>query len=156
MKYKIRVMSEADSQSIRELVNELPEWFDEYAREKAIPSDLRHQNTFVAVEEDRVVGFITLFFAEGRLNIGWLAVRRYYHGKGIGRALLKRAEVFGRKKGMKELATVTLGDGVDYEPYKATRSFYLRQGFEIYQRNTTDNPGCPEEIKIKKKIAEGA
>ncbi|HAA86411.1 MAG TPA: N-acetyltransferase, partial [Kosmotogaceae bacterium] len=84
MKYKIRVMSEADSQSIRELVNELPEWFDEYAREKAIPSDLRHQNTFVAVEEDRVVGFITLFFAEGRLNIGWLAVRRYYHGKGIG------------------------------------------------------------------------
>ncbi len=154
MKYKIRVMKNTDSKGIRELVNELPEWFDDDARQRAIPSDLNHQTTFVAVHEDRQIGFITLYFAEGRINIGWLAVRRNYHGKGIGRALLNHAEAFGRKSGMKEIATVTLGDGIDYEPYKATRSFYLSQGFEIYQRNTTNNPGCPEEIKIKKKIPE--
>ncbi len=152
MEYRIRVMKDTDSQGIRELVNELPEWFDEDARNRAIPSDLRHQKTFVAVEQDRALGFITLFFAEGRLNIGWLAVRRDYRGKGIGSALLKLSEEFGRRHGIEEIATYTLGDAVEYEPYEATRGFYFRQGFEVYQRNTTDNPGCPEEIKLKKTI----
>ncbi|MDW7762044.1 MAG: hypothetical protein SCM96_15565, partial [Acidobacteriota bacterium] len=27
-----------------------------------------------------------------------------------------------------------------------------KNGFSIYQKSTTDNPGCPEEIKIKKLI----
>jgi hypothetical protein len=52
-----------------------------------------------------------------------------------------------------EIATYTLGDGVEVEPYEATRQFYFKPGSTIYQRNTTDNPGCPEEIWIKKGIA---
>jgi hypothetical protein len=52
-----------------------------------------------------------------------------------------------------EIATYTLGDGVDYKPYEAAREFYFRRGFTVYQRSKTDNPGCPEEIKIRKRIA---
>ncbi len=150
--YEIRSIRDTDHEGIQELVDELPEWFDEDARHRAIPRDLQNQDGFVALYEGHIVGFITLFFAEGRLNIGWLGVRRDYHGRGIGSALLRHAEESGRRHGIEEIATVTLGATVDYEPYEATRRFYFRKGFEVYQRNTTDNPGCPEEIKLKKTI----
>ena len=50
------------------------------------------------------------------------------------------------------IATVTLGESVDYPPYEATRAFYKKHGFAVYQRNQTDNPNCPEELKLKKVI----
>ncbi|GAG39924.1 unnamed protein product, partial [marine sediment metagenome] len=108
----------------------------------------------VALSEGQTVGFITLLVVEGRLNIGWLGVRPECQRKGIGTQLLVCAEEFGRQHGLTEIATYTLGDGVAYKPYEATRQFYFRRGFTIYQRSTTDNPSCPEEIKIKKHIAQ--
>ena len=67
---------------------------------------------------------------------------------------MTNAEEFGRQLGLAEIATYTLGDAVDYEPYESTRRFYFARGFKVYQRSTTDNPGCPEEIKIKKQLAQ--
>ncbi len=78
----------------------LPDWFDADARARAIPADLRHQEGFVALEEGVILGFITLFVAEGRLNIGWLGVRPDRHRQGIGTALLACAEEFGRNRGL--------------------------------------------------------
>ena len=54
---------------------------------------------------------------------------------------------------IEEITTDTLGDSVDYAPYEGTRAFYFKHGFQIYQRAQTDNPGCPEEIKIRKRVA---
>jgi GNAT superfamily N-acetyltransferase len=149
-----RPIQEQDHPGILALAEALPEWFDSDARGRAIPADLRHQDGFVALSGGEIVGFITLFFAEGRLNIGWLGVRPDCQNKGIGSRLLVCAEDFGRQHGATEIATYTLGDNVDYRPYEATRQFYFNRGFTIYQRSTTDNPGCPEEIKIKKQIAQ--
>ena len=59
---------------------------------------------------------------------------------------------YGRRHGMTEIATYTLGAGVDYAPYEATRRFYFSEGFTIYQKSTTNSPGCPEEIRVKKRI----
>ncbi len=130
----------------------LPEWFDEGARTRAIPVDLRFQDGFVAEEGGRLLGFITLYVAEGRVNIGWMGVLPEQQGQGIGKRLIEAAEDYCRERGISELATYTLGDSVAYAPYAATRGFYFAQGFTIYQRSQTDNPGCPEEIKITKKI----
>lgn len=146
-------MQEQDHPDILAVAEALPEWFDSDARGRAIPADLRHQEGFVALLDGEIVGFITLFFAEGRLNIGWLGVRPDCQRRGIGSRLLASAEEYGRQHGVTEIATYTLGDGVDYRPYEATRQFYFSRGFTVYQRSTTDNPGCPEEIKIKKQIA---
>lgn len=149
-----RAIQEKDHRDILAVAEALPEWFDSDARGRAIPADLRHQHGFVALSEGKIVGFITLFFAEGRLNIGWIGVSLDYQRRGIGSRLLACAEEFGRQHGVTEIATYTLGDGVDYKPYEATRLFYFSRGFTVYQRSTTDNPGCPEEIKIKKQIAQ--
>lgn len=134
------------------IAGSLTEWFDEHARTQAIPVDLVHHKVFGAFDCGEPAGFITLFVSEGRLNIGWMGVRRDLQRKGIGKALVLRAEVHALELGLVELATYTLGDTVDYEPYESTRSFYLSCGFEVRQRNTTDNPGCPEEWRLVKRL----
>ena len=153
---QIRRYHDSDMKAVLEVAESLPEWFDEDARKRAIPTDLKHQIVYVAEESARILGFISLYVAEGRLFIGWLGVTRARRGLGIGKALLGAAERFGRGAGLEELATHTLGDKVNYQPYDDTRAFYFAQGFTVYQRSQTDNKGCPEEIKIKKPIAQQA
>ena len=134
------------------IVENLPEWFDETARSRSVPTDIRHQHGFAAVADQKVVGFVTLYVAEGRLHIGWLAVDMGYQRQGIGSQLLEAAEMKARNLGINELATYTLGESVEYQPYDLTRSFYWKCGFKVYKRSRTDNPGCPEEIWISKQV----
>ena len=150
----IRPSHANDCPAILHIVQSLPEWFDEDARLRAIPTDIKHNNGFVAVSRGDIVGFITLNVADGRLNIGWLGVRRDCRRQGIGSRLLLAAEETARDMGVTELATVTLGESVDYPPYEATRAFYRKHGFVVFQRNKTDNPNCPEEIKLLKGVAQ--
>jgi GNAT superfamily N-acetyltransferase len=152
MTSKIIPMAEEHLEQVIQIIEALPEWFDVDARTRAIPIDLLYQQVFVADDGGRIVGFITLYIAEGRVNIGWLGVHPDDQRKGIGGNLIKAAEDFCHQKGIDELAVYTLGDSVDYEPYESTRDFYLKHGFAIYQRSQTDNPGCPEEIKLKKYV----
>jgi GNAT superfamily N-acetyltransferase len=148
----IRTLVESDYAGVNEVVADLPEWFDERARTASIPIDIRHQRGFVATRQGEIAGFITLYVAEGKLNIGWLGVKSALHRQGIGRLLLAKAEEVAHEMGIDEVATYTLGDAVEYEPYARTRQFYLANGFRVYQRNQTDNDGCPQEIKIAKHV----
>jgi GNAT superfamily N-acetyltransferase len=113
MMIETRQIEKQDHPGILAVAEALPDWFDEDARRRAIPADLWHQDGFVALTEGQIVGFITLFVSEGRLNIGWLGTRLDCHRDGIGSQLLACAEEFGRQHGLKEMATYTLGDGVD-------------------------------------------
>lgn len=122
---QILPLEEQYHSGILAVVEDLPEWFDETAKAKSIPIDIRHQEGFVAVSEQKVVGFLTLYMTEGRLHIGWLGVAREFHRQGIGTRLLAAVEMKARELGIDELATYTLGDSVDYEPYDLTRNFYL-------------------------------
>ncbi len=148
----IRKAVEADYPGILSVAQNLPEWFDERARQVAIPTDIRHQDVFVAIAPDGVLGFITLYVSEGRLNIGWIGVRKSHRRRSIGQQLLKKGEERARAMGISQIAVTTLGDNVDYPPYAQTRSFYMKNGFVEYQRSTTDNPGCPEELKLVKPL----
>lgn len=152
MNSEIREYHAKDYQQVLDLARGLPEWFNEDALQRSIPLDLKFQRVFVVEDSGAIQGFITLFVMEGRLHIGWLAVAKEFHGRGVGRKLIERAEVFAREQGISELATYTLGDSVDYPPYEETRKFYYRMGFEVYERCQTDNEECPEEMKIKKKV----
>jgi len=153
MTITIKHLTPADTSGVIELIGSLHDWFDEDARERAIPIDLRFQDGFVADDGKRIVGFITLYVAEGRVNIGWMGVHADFHRQGIGGDLLEAAESYCRERGIAVLATYTLGEAVEYEPYDATRAFYFAHRFSIYQRSQTDNPACPEEIKLKKLVA---
>ena len=67
---------------------------------------------------------MTLYVAEGRLHIGWLGVDKAFQRQGIGSRLIAAAEMRARDIGIDELATYTLGDSVEYQPYEETRRFY--------------------------------
>lgn len=149
---RIKPLEENHHSGILALVDNLPEWFDETARTRSVPTDLRHQLGFVAVSDESVVGFVTLYVAEGRMHIGWLAVDKPLQKQGIGSLLLNAAEAKARELRIDELATYTLGESVAYQPYELTRRFYRKHGFKVYKRSRTDNPGCPEEIWISKTI----
>ena len=88
----IRPTEEIDHAACLAVARTLTEWFTEDAQERAVPVDMKHQRGFLAESSGRVVGFITLFVAEGRLNIGWRAVHRDHHRRGIGGRLVARAE----------------------------------------------------------------
>jgi len=151
---EVRLMQEGDHPAVKQIVESLSKWFDDRTRNISVPIDIRHQHGFVAVSGDDVVGFITLYVAEGKLNIGWIGVRSDLHRKGIGKLLLNRAEQMATGMGITQLATYTLGDRVDYEPYERTRQFYFKNGFRVYQRSQTDNPSCPDEMRIVKDLAQ--
>ena len=101
---KTRTIRNTDYNAIVKVAESLSDWFDEDAREHSIPIDLRNQEGFVALCNGEIVGFITLFFAEGKLNIGWLGVHPEYQRKGIGTALLNCAEEYGLKHGITEIS----------------------------------------------------
>ncbi len=150
--FTVREATPSDRPAILAIAEDLPEWFDEHARQVAIPTDIVHQHVSVALEGPLVVGFISLYVSDGRLNIGWIGVLKSHHRKGIGHQLLRTAEERARAMGVAEIAVSTLGDAVEYAPYDQTRSFYRKNGFVAYQRSKTDNPGCPEELKLRKQL----
>src|SRR5512134_3735896 len=112
----IREMTVADHAAVLAIAEGLPEWFDETARRQSIPIDLKHQEGFVAAQDGTVVGFVTLYVTDGKLTIGWLGVRKESQRQGIGSALIRQAEERARQLGIRELATYTLGDSVEYLP----------------------------------------
>lgn len=130
---QIQSLEEEHYSGILTITEGLPEWFDETARSKSIPIDIRHQEGFVAVSGQRVVGFVTLYVAEGQLHIGWLGVDKAFQRRGIGSRLIAAAEMKARDLGIDELATYTLGDSVEYQPYEETRHFYWKCGFSVYK-----------------------
>jgi len=152
LNFKIKELAPKYVKGAAEVAESLPAWFDADSRQRAIPTDLWYQDRFVALNGKQVIGFITLFIAEGRVNIGCMGVHPDYHHQGVGSALIGAAEDYCKQKGIEELATYTLGESVAYEPYDSTRAFYYSLGFVIYQRSQTDNPSCPEEIKLKKAV----
>jgi PhnO protein len=90
----------------------------------------KNYKTFVALFENKVVGFITvvqtmaLEYEIGYLKINGLAVREDFQGRGIGTKLLKHAENYALEKGLSRLI---LNSG--FQRTKA-HGFYESKGFD--------------------------
>lgn len=86
--------------------------------------------TFVALSENKVVGFITVVqtlavgFAVGYLKINGLAVQKDLQNRGIGTKLFKHVENYALKKG---LSSLILNSGFKRSDAHA---FYEHNGYE--------------------------
>ena len=58
-----------------------------------------------------------------------MGVRREWHRRGIGAALVARCERYCREHGMRYLTVKTLDASAHSESYEKTRAFYHRMGF---------------------------
>ncbi len=151
MSHVVRPLTSADHAAVLTVARALPAWFTERGV-RHIDVDLGFQEGFVAEAEGQVVGFVSLYVAEGVGHIGWMGVLPDRHRRGVGRSLCAAVEKRLRIAGVDTLRVQTLGDAVDYEPYARTRSFYRGVGFTDWKREETGDPECPEQLTLAKTI----
>ena len=93
-------------------------------------SERASAKVFVAEQHGSVVGFLSFdsepaFHREGRIGtITAMCVLENMRGKGIGRQLIERAEVYAKESGC---ARVAVASGIHRHE---THKFYLNQGYE--------------------------
>ena len=145
--------SEAHADACMGIARRLRTHFNADAMEQ-MPKDLRRHDLYVAEDDDgTIVGFLTLLHRSPDVgDISWMGVIPDKQRNGIGTALVEQAGRDLVADGAKIMMVHTLADTVEYEPYKATRAFYLSVGFKHLE--TIDPypgvaPGNPIAIYIK-------
>ena len=113
------------------ILRSLPDWF---GIEEAIVyyvAEIEGLPTFLALDaEERAAGFLSLkqhYPLAAELYV--MGVRRQWHGRGMGRALLAAAEAYLSDRGVEYLQVKTLGPSRPDEHYARTRGFYEAVGF---------------------------
>jgi ribosomal protein S18 acetylase RimI-like enzyme len=127
--FAIRSIQEGDAPQILLLAKTLHRWFTPQGL-SALARDLESHGGFLAVQVDRILGFITWAPAdEGLALLSWIGVALDHRRRGIGRTLLSALVASLREKGYRSLEVHTVADNVDYQPYAETRRFYRATGF---------------------------
>ena len=146
--------SEAHADACMEIARQLRTHFDANAMEQ-MPKDLRQHDLYLAEDDDgTLVGFLTLLRRSPDVgDISWMGVIPDKQRDGIGTALVEQAVRDLVADGATIMMVHTLAENVEYEPYEATRAFYLSVGFKHLE--TIDPypgvaPGNP--IAIYKKV----
>lgn len=127
---EIRAIDPSDHDGVMKVAKSLnPGWFDDYAISNEIPLDLKLHRGFVAIQNNKRVGFITFSSEDGDIKITWLGVTLESHRNGIGGLLLKELEKLATSLAVKKIEVETLSEKEDWEPYNRTRAFYIKNGF---------------------------
>ncbi|HOQ76692.1 MAG TPA: GNAT family N-acetyltransferase [Thermoclostridium sp.] len=130
--YDVREVHDKDLKTsiTLEIMNALPDWFsppEDIVRKSAIHRDMPF---FAAFDGDRAIGFVALkIHNEYTIDMYTLGVLQEYHRQGVGSAILKAVEDYGRRNGYRFITVKTLDASAQYEPYERTRTFYLKNGF---------------------------
>jgi GNAT superfamily N-acetyltransferase len=130
----IRPLAAGDASGCDAVIASLPYHFGNEDGRRECAEAVRGSAGLVAVEGDRVVGFLTVVhhFAETS-EITWMAVHAGRRGRGIGRALIRQLTGELRGQGRRLLLVLTVSaleeePGVD-DGYARTRAFYRSVGF---------------------------
>ena len=139
-----------DAPACEALLRSLPAWF---GIEQAIldyRKDVESLETLVVRDHAGLVGFLTLKqpYPESA-EIRVMAVRAEVHGRGVGRALVGKAERLLRDRGTRFLQVKTLGEGRPDENYARTRGFYRALGFVPLEEHDLWGDGNPCLVFIK-------
>ena len=81
-------------------------------------------------ETDRAIGYVCwgpVPCTSGTFDLYWIAVHPDFQGYGIGKQLLQHAEADARKQG----GRLMLIETSSVSEYEGTRSFYLRNGYNL-------------------------
>ena len=134
-----------DADAVAALLHGLPEWFGLEEATAAYIEAARTMPTVLALDDGVVVGALLWtrpFPASAEVHL--MAVDAGRHRRGIGTALLDRAEAELRADGVRYLQVKTLGPSRPDEEYERTRRFYEARGFvaleEMFDVWPEDNP----------------
>ena len=150
-KLKIREGTTSDYDTVLHIAKSLDDWFNEEGI-KYIEQDLEFEKLIIVDADSEPIGFLSYFLYEGIGYLGWIGVSEQFHGTGAGELLFYEFEKIMKELTINILQVKTLGESIDYPPYDRSRGFYQKVGFESHRSEFTDNPGCPEELILRKRI----
>lgn len=89
--------------------------------------------TYAAITDDGTrAGFLLLTMNNNMTAEIWvMGVLPEFHGHGIGKALLERAETESRKRGRRYIMARTIGPSQNDPNYLKTFNFYLHNGYSM-------------------------
>ncbi len=132
----VSIARETDAASSRRvletLTRRLPEWFGQGQANRHYAEQAKILETWVARIDGQAVGLLLIKrHSPVSAEVYWLGVDPAHHRQGIGRALIGAVERQLRKEKIRFLFVMTLHPEDPYEPYRRTRLFYERMGFEL-------------------------
>ncbi|MBV8734125.1 MAG: GNAT family N-acetyltransferase [Solirubrobacterales bacterium] len=131
---RIEIRTSGSGALCRQLLDELPDWFGIPGAVGEYVVKAERAMAVVAIANSLEVGLLTLVrHTEFAAEIDVIAVKPGYHRRGVGRAMIDRAELLLAPDGVEYLQVKTLADTVEYEPYARTRAFYAACGFRPLQ-----------------------
>lgn len=115
----------------------LPDWFGIEQAILKYEKEIKHLPTFVAKENQRVLGFLSLKqHSPYSAEIYVMAVHPGMHHHGIGRKLVVAAESHARGMKIEYMQVKTLGPSAPDENYAQTRLFYQALGYRPLEELT--------------------
>lgn len=139
MDLTIHLLNASESEkACRELTHSLPEYFGIPEANERYANGVAELPTFGAMLNGICIGLISCEMPfPNNANIYWMAVRKEYHGQGIGSVLLKYAEAYCSKQQCTSMTVETLSPTEKDPNYIKTYEFYLRNGFQpLFELNT--------------------
>jgi ribosomal protein S18 acetylase RimI-like enzyme len=122
----------ASRRLLEALTARLPEWFAQPESNRHYAEQSEILEAWTARIEGSAQGLLLLKRHSAiTAEIYWLAVDPDHHRQGIGRALIGMIESRLRQESLRYLFVTTLHPDDPYEPYRRTRAFYERLGFEL-------------------------
>lgn len=122
----------ASRRLLEALTTHLPEWFAQPDSNRHYAEQAEVLESWTARIEGSARGLLLLKkHSAASAEIYWLAVDPDHHRRGIGRALIGAVEGRLRQDRLKYLFVTTLHPDDPYGPYRRTRAFYDRLGFEL-------------------------
>jgi GNAT superfamily N-acetyltransferase len=132
----VRPLAVGDASACDQIVAGLTYHFANDEGRRMCAEDVRTQDGLVAIDRDRVVGFVTFVPQfEETAEITWMAVEAERRSEGIGRILMESLVDHLRVAGKRLLILLTVSphgdEGSPPEGYPATRAFYSAMGFTL-------------------------
>lgn len=147
----IRKATEKDKKESLKIAQNLKEWFNKSGI-KNMRTDFKLNNLLVAIEKNKVIGFVCYTSYCGKMLLIWMGVKKNYQNKGIGKLLLSHLEKEAKKLDLYAIEVETLPDEDPYEPYKKTREFYYKNGFKRIAYKKARVQGWDDQIVLEKRL----
>lgn len=132
----VRALELADAPACDAIVESLPYHFGNAEGRAHCAAAVRAERGLVAVDSDRVLGFVTWVPRfDAAAEVTWMAVRADQRRRGVGRMLLDELVGRLRSDGKRLLVVLTVSPNGDEDGpadgYAATRAFYSAMGFVL-------------------------
>jgi len=146
----IRALRPGEGAGCEAILRLLPAWFGIEESILDYRRDVDSMETWVVEADGRLIGFVTLKHHNPHSSeIQVMAVLEPWHGRGVGRALVRHAEDRARGRGSRFLEVKTLGPSRPDPNYERTRGFYEAVGFTPLEENRLWGPVNPCLILVK-------